>query len=422
MNGVAFITATDGGHADGLPARIDDVNWEAGRAHVADDVPEMPGLPARRASLQNWLEQIVATLPEPRQRLYDLFVARGLDSRNAARELGTNVAEILRLRRENRQAILRAFEVTALAAAEAGPPSPGSEAPGCAELRQILADAQHDGDPHEGGRRDIVVLPAALRLTVTRHLSQCRTCQDRRDTFMAWWAPELLPILADTEPNEQVMEDLHPMPVFARPRSTPGAPGRVASVGTAGTVVVRQTAVAGACLLVALLFLGLVWPGFLHSTAAFVPRASTAPSSRDPSSGGLSGVGSLRPSSSPPPEATRNLTASSSSASPTPPVQYTVQPSTNPTSLPPTPSLPGSAPEPTQVPSTLTPSSPAPSTTPAATPAPSASESATPAPSASPEPSSPTPSTTPAATPAPSASESATPAPSASGSATPASS
>ena len=80
----------------------------------------MPDSPARLASLRQWLERIVATLPEPRQRMYDLFVTRGLDSRNAALELGTTVAEVRRLRRENRQAIVRAFEVTALAeAAEA---------------------------------------------------------------------------------------------------------------------------------------------------------------------------------------------------------------------------------------------------------------------------------------------------------------
>ena len=94
--------------------------------------PEMRDSPARVASLRQWLERIVATLPEPRQRMYDLFVTRGLDSRNAALELGTTVAEVRRLRRENRQAILRAFEVTALAAAEAAVDPSGIGAPGCA--------------------------------------------------------------------------------------------------------------------------------------------------------------------------------------------------------------------------------------------------------------------------------------------------
>src|SRR5690242_14635399 len=155
MNGVASITANDGRHAD--------------------------------AALRRWLEQIVATLPEPRQRMYDLFVARGLDSRSAARELGTGVAEVQRLRRENRDAILRAFEVTALAAAETSLGEPWGKAPGCGELRQILADAQRDGGPHERGRRHLAVLPASVRLTLSRHLSQCTTCQGRRDDCMARW-------------------------------------------------------------------------------------------------------------------------------------------------------------------------------------------------------------------------------------------
>ena len=68
----------------GQPARIDDVNWEAVRARIALGTPEMRDSPARVASLRQWLERIVATLPEPRQRMYDLFVTRGLDSRNAA--------------------------------------------------------------------------------------------------------------------------------------------------------------------------------------------------------------------------------------------------------------------------------------------------------------------------------------------------
>src|ERR1700735_483783 len=62
----------------GQPARIDDVNWEAVRARIAAGAPEMRDLPARLASLRQWLERIVATLPEPRQRMYDLFVTRGL--------------------------------------------------------------------------------------------------------------------------------------------------------------------------------------------------------------------------------------------------------------------------------------------------------------------------------------------------------
>ena len=105
--------------APGQPAGIGHLDWEAVRARVAVGPPDLRDEPARVASLRKWLERIVATLPEPRQRMYDLSVTRGLDSRNAALELGTTVAEVRRLRRENRQAILRAFEVTALAAAEA---------------------------------------------------------------------------------------------------------------------------------------------------------------------------------------------------------------------------------------------------------------------------------------------------------------
>ena len=130
------------------PASIDDINWEAVHARIAAGVPGTRNSPAQLVSPRHWLEQIVATLPEPRQRMYDLFAARGLDSRSAAVELGAGVAEVRRLRRENRQAILRAFEVTALAAAEAAPDEPWSKGPGCGELRQTLADAQHDGDPH----------------------------------------------------------------------------------------------------------------------------------------------------------------------------------------------------------------------------------------------------------------------------------
>jgi DNA-directed RNA polymerase specialized sigma24 family protein len=374
--------AANDGLTPGLPARIDDINWEAVHAHVAADVPDMRESPTRRASLRHWLEQIVATLPEPRQRLFDLFVVSGLDSRKAALELGTNIAEVRRLRRENRQAILRAFEVTSLAAAEGALDAPGGDAPGCGELRQILADAQHDGDPQEAARRQILVLPAALRLTVTRHLSQCGTCQGRRDDCSTRWAPELVPILAGTELNEQVMEDLHPAPELTWPRDTRGAHRRVSSVGTARTVVVRQAAAAaaGAGLLVALLLLAFVWPGFLHSTAVFVPRGSTAPSTQDPGSGGPSGIGAprvtgtidgaprrnhgrqVRPGAeslliSSPPDSTGGLAGTpSSSALPPPPVQSTVPPST------PTPSAqPTSGPSPTTSP-------PAPSPSPSAQP------------------------------------------------------
>jgi DNA-directed RNA polymerase specialized sigma24 family protein len=426
---------------DGLtsarPAGIDDINWEAMRARVAAEVPAPRESPARRESLRHWLDQIVATLPEPRQRLFDLFVASGLDSQQAALELGTNIAEVRRLRRENRQAILRAVEVTSLAAAEASLDAPGS-APGCRDLRQILADAQPDGDPHEGIRRRIVVLPAALRLTVARHLSQCGTCQGRRGDCTTPWGPELLPILAGTELNEQVMEDLHAMSHLARPGGTAGAHRRVASGGTAKTVVVRRpAAAAGAGLLAALLLLAFVWPGFLHKTAATVLRSSTAPSSQDPRSSGVGapqvtgtsqGVpghndgrlvrpGTGSPLNSLPADPTGGLgVLASSSATPTipPPVLYTTQPPTpsptpsaqptsdpSPTRSTPAPSTSPSASQPTEVPSTsppiTTPPSPPPtSTPPSSTPSPSTSPSSTPSPtitSASTTPSPSTPST-----------------------------
>jgi hypothetical protein len=228
----------------GQPARIDDVDWAAVRARIAVGTRAMPDSPVTLEPLRHWLERIVATLPEPRQRMYDLFVVRGLDSRNAALELGTTVAEVRRLRRENRQAILRAFEVTALAAAEAavGPTSIG--APGCGELRQMLADPRSDGDPHEDGRRHPVVLSAAVRLTLSRHLSECQACQDRRDGCMARWAPELLPILADAELHEQVMDDLSSTPELRQPGAVPGAHRRVAPAGTATKVVIGRSAVA----------------------------------------------------------------------------------------------------------------------------------------------------------------------------------
>ncbi len=227
--------------------------------------------------MRQWLERIVATLPEPRQRMYDLFVTRGLDSRNAALELAATVAEVRRLRRENRQAILRAFEVTALAAAEAAVDPPSIGAPGCGELRQILAAARSDdGDPQEGPAPH-GALPAALRLTLSRHLSQCRACQDRRDDCMARWAPELLPILADAELHEQVMADLQSMPELRQPGAGPGAHRRVAPAGPASKVVIgRAAAAAGTGLLAALLLLAFVWPGVLLGT-----RAATDVSSPD---------------------------------------------------------------------------------------------------------------------------------------------
>src|ERR1700677_1744293 len=246
LGGWLLAIAAQAGPTPGQPGRIDDVNWEAVRARIAAGTREMPDSPGGRASLRQWLERIVATLPEPRQRMYDLFVTRGLDSRNAALELGTTAAGVRRLRRENREAILRAFEVTALAA-EAAVDPPGTWAPGCGELRQTLADARgDDGDPHEDGRRPTAVLSAALRLTLSRHLSECRPCQDRRDDCMARWAPELLPILADAELHEQVMEDVQSMPEPGQPGAAPGAHRRVAPAGPATKVVIGRGAVASA--------------------------------------------------------------------------------------------------------------------------------------------------------------------------------
>jgi DNA-directed RNA polymerase specialized sigma24 family protein len=437
--------AAHGGLTSGQPARIDDIDWAALQAGAATGVSGPRDSSATRAQVRRWLDQIVTTLPEPRQRLYDLFVTKGLNSRDAALELGSDAAEVQRLRRENQQAILRAFEVTALAAAETAP-DPGNEAPGCEELRQILADAPHDGDPREDGRRHIAVLPAALRLAVTRHLSQCGTCQEHRDDCMAWWAPGLLPVLAGAELSEQVMEDLRHIAEFG-PRAAPGAHRRAAPAGTFGNVFTRRAATTGGGLLAVLLLLAFVWPGFLHGTEASVRQGSTVPSAQDPSSsrpstpqvtGEIGGVPSRDPGrqvsggvagalSSPPQAATGSPTApspsaSSPSASRTPPMRSTVQPtiaptspatratsapaSTRPTSSPsakpPSPSAP--QPTPTSSPSTSTPATPAPSTSAPATPASTTPASATPAATTSdPSTSEPTPSasTTPAsATPA----------------------
>src|SRR6185437_1990799 len=130
------------------------------------------------------------------------------------------------------------------------------------------------------------------RVAVARHLSQCGTCQGRRDDCTGRWGPELLPMLAGTELNEQVMEGLRTLPELARPRDALRSHRRFASVGAAGTAVARKpAAAAGTGLLAALLLLAFVWPGFLHSTTAFVPRDSTTPSSHDPGSGGLSSTG-----------------------------------------------------------------------------------------------------------------------------------
>lgn len=432
--------AAHGGFTSGQPARIDDIKWDALQAAVATGVHVPRDFSGTRASVRHWLEQIVATLPEPRQRLYDLVVTRGLDSRKAALELGSNVAEVRRLRRENQQAILRAFEVTALAAAETAS-DPGGEAPGCGELRQILADAPQDGDPREHGRRHIVVLPAALRVAVTRHLSQCGTCQGQRDDCMAWWAPELLPILAGAELSEQVMEDLRLMPEFGRPRTVPGAHRRVARVGAARSGFLRRAGTTGGGLLVALLLLALVWPGFRHVTEASVHPGSTAPAPRGPSGSRLStprGTGEIgivpRRGSGPqvsgraagllsdlPQAANGSSTVPSPPVSQTPPVQPTAEPSTAPASSPAqatsasapasTPSAHASspsAPQPTPSPSTSVPASPAPTrtTSATATAAPTSAAAATPA-SATAAPSAPASSAAPSSTtPAPVASAS----------------
>ena len=402
----------------GQPARIEDVNWAAVQARSAVSPAALPDFPARLASLRPWLERIVATLPEPRQRMYDLFVTRGLDSRQAARELVTTVAEVRRLRRENRQAIVRAFEVTALAAAEVAAEPPGLGAPGCRELRQLLAEAPGgDGDPHEDGRRHPVVLSAALRLTVSRHLSECRACQHRRDDCMARWAPGLLPILADAELREQAMEDARSMPGLRPPGGVPGAHRRVEPARPATKIVIgRATAAAGAGLVAALLLLAFVWPGVLRGT-----RAATNVSSPDRNTAVTSGADAptvagtvggtpddshgraARPGASGLLSTLPPATTGSPAGSAQPSVYFTVPPSTAPTSSPtqpsspspsssssrstsPTPSASASRPAPTSSASTPTPTPSASATTPtattsASTPTPSASASGTPEPS-----------------------------------------
>ncbi len=390
---------------------IHDIDWEALQADVAANFSELRESSATRASVRHWLDQIVATLPEPRQRLYDLFVTRSLNSRNAALELGSDVSEVQRLRRENQQAIMRAFEVTALTAAETASDQ-GNEAPGCWELRQILANAPRDGDPREDGQRHIAVLPAALRLAVTRHLSQCVTCQEHSDDCMAWWAPALLPVLAGAELSEQVMEDLRLIPEFGRPRVAPGAHRRGAPVGAFRKVFIRTAATTGGGLLVALLLLAFVWPGFLDGTEAAVHRGSTAPSAPDPSgshlstplvTGEIGGVPSRNSgrqvngrAAGPVGSPSQAATVPSSSATQTFPVRSTVSPSNASTS----PSAQAtSAPAPTSSPSAKSPSPTAHRPTPTASP--STSAPATPVPTTS-APATPTPTTAAPTTPAPS--------------------
>ena len=376
MNGVATITANDGGQS------------------------------ARLAPLRQWLEEIVATLPETRQQMYDLFVARALDSRSVALELGTSVAEVRRLRSENQQAILRAFEVTALAAAETatetaaetGEGRPGVEGSGCGQLRQLLADAQRrDGDLRAGGPGRAVVLPAALRLVLSRHLGTCLTCQVRRDECRARWAAELQSILADAELRERVPQDVQSMPMpeprqVDAPRRAASA-GRAASTGIASRIVVPRpaAAAAGGGLLVALL-LAFVWPGVLHS-----PRGSTAPSSRD--SGGIATIGTgapavtgtfdgvpgrdggrpVRPGTagllSSLPTAAARSSAAPSSVLAQPSVYYTLPPSSASASSPAEPSF---GPPATGWPATQAPSSPPRSSSPTPSAAPTTRPPATP--------------------------------------------
>ena len=94
---------------------------------------------------------------------------------------------------------------------------------------------------------------------------------------MGRWAPELLPILADAELHNQVMEDVQSMPGLRQPGAGPGAHRRVAPAGPVTKVVIgRAAAAAGTGLLAALLLLAFVWPGVLRGT-----RAATDASSPD---------------------------------------------------------------------------------------------------------------------------------------------
>jgi hypothetical protein len=421
--------AAYGGLASGPPAGVDAVHWGALEAGIgadeldAPDKPDMRGSAARRASLRRWLDQIVATLPEARQQMYDLFVRRAVDSRNAAAELGADVAEALRLRRENREAVLRAFEVSALAAAEAALDPLDGQTPWCGQLREMLADAERDGGVpggvrRDGVRRDGLVLPPGLRLGVTRHVAECGTCRDLRDDCIAQWAPELLPILAGAELNEQVIEDLRTIPEPARSRADAPPHGRfrgasgsdgTAPVGTGRAVNTRRAALAGAGMLAVLLLLGFVQPGFLLSTASSAPRGSS--SSKHPDSGSLSGGGDPRligsaeasrpapstASGSPgglPPIAGVTATPTSSLATPTPSVRSTGQPSASPTSSSAHPTAspsPSAKPSPSPSPSATQPS-PVVSTTPPSSPPPT---------SPTPTTTSPTPTPTPTGTPTP---------------------
>jgi len=391
-----------------------------------------PDAPARQAFLRSWLDRIVATLPEPRQRMYDLFVTRGLDSRAAAGELGATVAEVRRLRRENRDAIVRAFEVTALAAADSADPA-GFQAPGCDELRTLLADAPDDGIQPADGRRDPAVLPAALRLTLSRHLSQCAHCQYQRDDRSAEWAADLLPLLADAELRDQVTADLqsarerghHGAAAGAHRRPAPVRPGRKAE----RIVVIRPAfAAAGAGLVAALLLLAFVWPGLLRGTGAAADAAADQNKAVTSADGAPTAVGPVGPvpdgsdgatagpATTGPVRAHRRAAAGSpnalSSAAVAPSAYYTLPPATPPASSPapptssPTPSPSASrsrtaSPTPTASTSTPTPT-PTRSTSPTPTPTPSTPTptptTSTSSPTPTPSPSTAAPTTTPTAT------------------------
>ncbi len=321
----------DRGLASGLPARADAVNWEMLQAGIADDEPDKPdvwGSATLLAAVRHWLEQIVATLPEPRQQMYDVFVRRALDSRGAATELGTYADAARRLRRENREAILRAFEVTALAAAE--PVDPRDDTiPGCRVLRQLLADGLGDRGMFWAVRRDGVVLPADLRLAVSDHMGHCGACADRRADCTAQWAPELLPVLAGAELDEQVIDDLRTIPEPARPRRW--GPGGARSRRRAGVV-----ALVG--LVVVLLPLGFVRPGFLLSGAASAqqpgsspeptPAPSTAPPSSPPTPTPMPTPTTTAPAPTPSPTAAPVPTPARSTAAPSTPPPSATEPST----------------------------------------------------------------------------------------------